>query len=89
VIRDPALPALIFAPYPITKELALVGVALLLDALPVHELPTITSWIGWIGGNTFNADVESGKTGYMRKIKAGTNGGVPRSIDRRHIVMHF
>ena len=57
MIGNPCLAALVLAPDPVAEELALVGVALLLDAFVVHELAVV----GWYA---FDADgsVEAAST---------------------------
>ena len=89
MIGEPRLAALVFAPDPISHELAVVGIAISLNDLDINILAiTAEAGVG-IGRDRFRAQVELGSAREMREIEAGAEGGVAWRGDRKDVVVHF
>src|SRR6266567_5555499 len=89
VIRHPRLAALVFAANPVSEELSVVGVTLLLGALKVHETPAVAGGNRRIRPSHFHTRVKLGRAGNVREVQARPPRSAPRSIDRRYVVVHL
>ncbi len=70
VVSKPRLPAFILAANPITKKLAVVGITLHLDYLPVLVTASDTAGMGGVSVNHFNSQVDLRDARKMRKVES-------------------
>ena len=68
VIGHPRLTAFVLATYPVAEKLALIRVALSLDALVVHEVAALAVRDGGIGGSGFDTHVQLCNARHMGKV---------------------